>query len=158
MGSGKTTVGRLLADELGWSFADVDEDIEKEQGTSISEIFETRGEEHFRRLESAAIRQRVSMVERGRPHVVALGGGAFTIEENVTLLNANGVTLWLDCGLETARRRVESESHRPLARDPDRFAALYEARRASYRRAEFRVEAAADPAKVMAAILALPIF
>src|ERR1700683_3255811 len=66
MGSGKSAVGRLLADELGWSFADVDDDIEKEQGVSIADIFDTRGEEEFRRLEQEAIRKRAGGGENER--------------------------------------------------------------------------------------------
>jgi shikimate kinase len=158
MGSGKSTIGRLLADELGWNFADTDEDIETCEGATIIEIFEKRGEVEFRRIESEAIRKRVAMVERGRPHVLALGGGAFTIEANVRLLNDNGVTLWLDCPLDVVRSRVAGERHRPLARDPERFAVLYRERRASYGKADFRVEAAGDAPTVVASILNLPIF
>jgi shikimate kinase len=86
MASGKTTVGRMLADELGWSFADVDQDIEAAQGRAIAEIFDTAGEEDFREIEHAAIRKRVGEVERGKPMVVALGGGAFAQEANHALL------------------------------------------------------------------------
>src|ERR1700680_778109 len=82
MASGKTTIGRLLADELGWSFADLDQDIETEQKVSVGEIFEQRGEDEFRRLEKEAVRRRVGDVERGKPTVVALGGGAFNDEGN----------------------------------------------------------------------------
>jgi len=74
MASGKTTIGRLLADELGWAFADLDEDIEAQQGRSIAEIFDSDGEEEFRTIERAAIRKRVVEVERGKPMVLALGG------------------------------------------------------------------------------------
>src|SRR5690242_496565 len=90
MASGKTTVGRLLADELGWSFADVDEDIEAARGRSIAEIFDHDGEDQFRKIEQAAIGQRVCEVERGKPMVVALGGGAFAQEANHALLEENG--------------------------------------------------------------------
>ena len=57
MGSGKSAVGRLLADELGWSFADIDEDIEQAHGISIAEIFDTRGEQEFRGMEQEALRK-----------------------------------------------------------------------------------------------------
>ncbi len=158
MGSGKSTIGRLLADELGWNFADTDEDIEAGEQVTIFDIFEQRGEAEFRRIESEAIRKRVGMVERGRPHVVALGGGAFTIDANVRLLGENGVTVWLDCPLDLVKRRIEGQTHRPLARDPERFAALYRERRASYGKADFRVEAGDDAAAVVTTILTLPIF
>ena len=96
MASGKTTIGRLLADELGWEFADLDEDIVAAQGAEIVEIFDSSGEEEFRKAEHAAIRKRVSQIERGKPMVVALGGGAFISEDIQTYLIENGITIWLD--------------------------------------------------------------
>src|ERR1051326_2637431 len=140
MASGKTTIGRLLADELGWSFADVDEEIEAEQGTTIAEIFDTRGEEEFRRIETAAIQKRIRLIERGRPMVVALGGGAFAQHRNFELLENNGISVWLDCPFSIVSELVTRASHRPLARDPERFRELYDMRRSAYERADFRIE------------------
>ncbi len=157
MGAGKSTVGRLLAERLGWSFSDIDTEIERAEKTTIMEIFAAQGEENFRRLETEMIRQHVRCVECGKPAVLALGGGAFTIEQNRDLLKQNGVTIWLDCPLETAARRVAAASHRPLARDPQQFAALYEARRQFYAMADIRIEIDCDePAKVVDAILSHP--
>ena len=159
MGSGKSAIGRLLADELGWSFADVDDDIEKEQGVSIAEIFDTRGEEEFRRLEHEALRKRVRDVEHGRPLVLALGGGTFINPANRGLLEERGVTLWLDCSFPRICSRLEGQTHRPLARHPDKFRQLYDDRRDAYSQAEFRIEADTDDAAaVVAEILKLPIF
>lgn len=159
MGCGKTTVGRQLAESLGWRFVDVDDDIEAAEGCTISCIFESRGEQEFRRIETEAIRKRVREIRCGSPMVLALGGGAFVQQANYEMLEENGVSIWLDCPFEVLKRRVERETHRPLARDPEKFKALYEERRPYYSRADFRVEATGDdPAEAVEAVLALPIF
>ncbi len=159
MGCGKTTIGRLLAEKLGWRFADIDHDVENQAGRSIGEIFDQQGEEEFRRMEHAALADRVQMIEQGRPTVIALGGGAFVRDENFELISDNGISIWLDCPLEILRERVAKESHRPLARSPEKFAELYTARRDSYQRANFRIPVEGDdPDPVVQQMLALPIF
>ncbi|MDP8979492.1 MAG: shikimate kinase [Acidobacteriota bacterium] len=159
MGSGKTTVGGGLAWELGWSFADIDEDIEAVQGISIAQIFETRGEGEFRRIEAAAIQERVRSIERGKPTVVALGGGAYVQEENASLIQENGITIWLDCPLDLLKQRIGDSSNRPLARDPASLEELYRLRAPLYARADFRIEITGDDAaETVSRILALPIF
>jgi|HubBroStandDraft_5_1064220.scaffolds.fasta_scaffold134557_2 shikimate kinase len=159
MGSGKTAVGRLLADELGWSFADIDADIESAQGITITEIFDTRGEEEFRRIEQEALRKRVREVEFGKPTVMALGGGAFIDPSNRKLLEERGVTVWLDCPFPRICARMEGQTHRPLARDPEKFQRLFDDRRDLYRHAEHHIHADTDDAAaIVAEILKLPIF
>jgi len=159
MGSGKSTVGRLLAEQIGWHFVDIDAEIEAAEGVSITEIFEKRGEAEFRRLERETMRQHVSAIECGRPAVLALGGGAIMAPENFALIENNGITIWLDCPFETVRRRVEQATHRPLARDPVSFRQLYESRRESYARADYRIPIESDePAATVAAVLRLPLF
>lgn len=159
MGCGKSTVGRALAERLGWRFHDIDEQIEAEQGVTISEIFETRGEAEFRRIEADAILRAVRAIECGRPAVVALGGGAFAQENNRAVLVENGFTIWLDCPFEIVQRRVAGAEHRPLARDEKKFAELYRTRRDAYSRAEHRIAIESDdPSGAVEAILALPIF
>jgi shikimate kinase len=158
MGAGKSTVGRHLAHRLGWSFFDLDEEIEAAEKTSIADIFQSRGEVEFRRIESDMLRQHVRWIERGRPAVIALGGGAFTIPENRELLANNGVSVWLDCPLETVVRRVAGATHRPLARDPEAFTVLYRNRRECYAQADVHVAVESDdPEVTAAAILAHPI-
>ena len=68
MGCGKTTIGRLAAARLGWSFADLDDDIEAAEGATISEIFAKRGEAEFRRIEAEALRARVCEIATRPPH------------------------------------------------------------------------------------------
>jgi shikimate kinase len=159
MASGKTTVGRMLAAHIGWSFADLDEDIEQRAQQSIPQIFEDRGEAEFRRIEHESIRHRVRSVERGLPLVLALGGGAFVQPENASLLANNGITVWLDCPLGLIENRVKHTSHRPLARDTAQMRLLYESRRELYSVADFRIDAChEDPRDNLNAVLALPIF
>lgn len=159
MASGKTTIGRLLAERLGWQFVDLDEEIEAQQGASIARIFDKHGEHEFRRIENEAIRARVCLIERGAPTVVALGGGSFAQPANLDLLENNGVTIWLDCPFETVRHRVGQTSHRPLARDPQRFEELYHARRPAYARADYCIQVESDdPSVAVEAVLNLPMF
>ena len=159
MGSGKSTIGRALADELGWHFLDLDEEIERREGVTIASIFDTCGEEAFRRIESDVLAHCVQAVQSGRPQVISLGGGAFLNEENFALASNNGITVWLDCPLEIIERRVAMADHRPLARDPEKLRELFELRREGYARADYRVEVRSDDAAAaVAQILALPLF
>jgi shikimate kinase len=154
MGSGKSTIGRLLAGRLGWSFFDIDEEIEAAAKMTIAEIFAARGEPAFRRIEARIIRRRVGAIGRGRAAVLALGGGAFAEPANRELLMNNGITVWLDCPFDIVKRRVAQASHRPLARDAEKFAALYESRREVYGLADARIPSEGDdPAAAVEAIL-----
>jgi len=156
MGCGKSTVGHALAEELGWHFLDLDTEIERAEGITIAEIFDTRGEPEFRLIESAALTRCVRTVQTGRPQVVSLGGGALVKEENFQLVSNNGVTIWLDCPFETIEKRVAAAAHRPLARDPERLRELFEHRREAYARAEYRIDSAGDDAAIaVTQILAL---
>jgi shikimate kinase len=158
MGSGKSTIGRLLAHRLGWSFFDTDEEIERAEQTAIAQIFEHRGEPEFRRIESAILHQHVAWIERGRPSVLALGGGAFIQPENRKALENNGVTVWLDCPFETAARRVAQASHRPLAHKHDELAELYHTRLEVYRLADVHIAVTSDEAdETVEAILGHPL-
>jgi shikimate kinase len=159
MASGKSTVGRHLARRCGWSFFDLDSEIEAAEKMTIADIFAGRGEAEFRRIESEMLHSHVRWIERGRPAVLALGGGAFTVEANRELLADHGISVWLDCPFEVVRRRV-AEQHgpiRPLAQDPEKFAALYDARRAHYQLADARVDIVSDdPEATVSAILSHP--
>jgi len=158
MAAGKTTVGRHLAHSLGWNFFDTDQEIERAEGCTIADLFDQRGEAEFRRIESAIVRQHVGWIERGRPAVLALGGGAFADPANRQFLEPNGITIWLDCPFATVQRRVAQNPDRPLARDPARFAALFESRREAYRLANVHVTIESDdPEVTVAAILQHPV-
>jgi shikimate kinase len=158
MGSGKSTIGRALAHRLGWSFFDIDDEIEAAEKVTIAELFDSRGEAEFRRIEGDILRLHVRYIERGRPAVLALGGGTFIEPANRDLVAGNGIAIWLDCPFETVQRRVGHATHRPLARDPEKFAALYHHRRETYALADMHIPVDCDdPAVAVEAILAHPL-
>jgi shikimate kinase len=156
MGSGKSTVGALLAQELGWAFADLDSIIEAGQSATIRDIFERMGEPFFRQIERAALTE----VSKTEPTVVALGGGTFAQEPNVELIrDAGGTTVWLDCPVEELRRRCAKINNRPLFRDAETFAQLLGQRLPYYQLAEYRVSTnGRDPREVVEQILRLELF
>lgn len=113
-GSGKTTVGKYLADEFSYAFIDLDDQIENTVGKSVTEIFEEEGEARFRLLEKDALRDTPN-----ENVVVSTGGGAPIFHENMGWMNANGFTVFLNPSLEEIIGRIHMETHRPLlAEDP----------------------------------------
>ena len=115
MGSGKTTVGRILADALGCPFLDLDEMIVKKAGKSIPDIFAQDGEPAFRQLEARLLRQTVEKYG-GSTAVLSLGGGAVTTAASATLLHEKTVCIYLRATLDTLMDRLAGETAgRPLA-------------------------------------------
>jgi shikimate kinase len=109
MGAGKTTVGRLLAKRWGVPFRDTDDEVERAEGRTVSDIFVDSGEEHFRALERAA----VGRVLAEHPGVLAVGGGAVMAEETRRALTGRQV-VFLRVGLTDAAARVGLGASRPL--------------------------------------------
>jgi len=153
MGSGKTTVGPLVAARLGWSFVDVDDVIEAEAGATIAELFARHGEAAFRDREHAAI----ARLAAGDALVLALGGGA--IEHPATralLLTAPGTLLvHLEVELATTLARCQgTEQTRPVLADQANLASRYQRRLPLYRTAHISISVdALTPQQVMEAIL-----
>jgi shikimate kinase len=161
MGCGKTTVGRLLAQQVAWSFVDLDNLIEQAEGKSIAEIFSLAGEVAFRRREQELLRRIIQERPQAGGRVVALGGGTFAQPANLQLLeDAQAITIWLECPIEVLLMRCALISNRPLFRDEASFRRLYEERLPFYHQARFTVQAGppGDPMRVVQQILALPIF
>jgi shikimate kinase len=138
MGSGKTTVGPLVAGRLGWSFVDVDDVIEAEAGVTIAELFARHGEAQFRDREHATI----ARLAAGDALVLALGGGA--IEHSATrevLLGASGTLLvHLEVELATTLARCHGTEHlRPILADKANLASRYWRRLPLYRTAHVSI-------------------
>jgi len=155
MGSGKTTVGTLLARQLAWRFVDLDDRIEEAAGLRIPEMFERLGEPAFRQLEADQLRSILGRaLEHNESVVLALGGGTYAQTGAPEFLRAAGVpVIWLDAPPEVLLARCMTMTGRPLFRDEPSFRALYAQRLPSYQQAEHRVDSSADPARVVAEIL-----
>jgi shikimate kinase len=137
MAAGKSTVARALGRRLDWRVVDIDEVVEKRERLSVSDIFARHGEPYFRMAERAALTEQI-----GVPHlVVATGGGTFAEPQNRAMINADGLSIWLDIPLERALARVPADGRRPLAADREAFERLYHARRTAYQQAHIRVDA-----------------
>jgi len=138
MGSGKTTVGRLVADRLGWRLIDTDRLIVERTGTPIPALFQEKGETFFRRLEKEAL---LELKDKERI-VVATGGGIILDAENRSLLKETGLVIYLKTAPAVLATRVGRGEGRPLlmGRDPVlALTALLEAREAFYRQADLVV-------------------
>ena len=146
MGSGKTSVGRLLARRLGYGFEDMDRRIAERAGRTIAEIFRDEGEEAFRAMEH----EESLAVSRLRGRVVAAGGGAFARPETRALLQQGALTVWLRCDLERILTRVPADGSRPLAGNRDIMRALLAEREPSYRMADVVVDASAGTPREVA--------
>lgn len=136
MGAGKTTVGRRLAHRLGYRFEDMDRRIEEREGRTVARLFEERGEAAFRELE----REEARTVAALSNVVVATGGGAFAQEATRALLRQGALTVWLECSLEAALRRVRPDGVRPLAGNREIMRTLLAEREPSYRLADVTVD------------------
>ncbi len=131
MGSGKSSVGRILSSTTGFALVDTDDLVVREAGQSIPDLFRQHGEEHFRKLESRVLQQLVGRIGL----VVATGGGIITSAENRQLLPQIGPVVWLDASPDHLYQRVK-HSKRPLLQTPDprrTLEELYRAREPLYR-------------------------
>jgi shikimate kinase len=155
MGSGKSTVGTLLARQLAWRFVDLDDRIEAAAGLPISQIFERFGEPAFRQIEADQLRAILGRAsEFHESLVVGLGGGTYAQQGAPEFLRASGVpVIWLDAPVDVLLARCMTMNGRPLFRDEASFRALHAQRLPSYQLADMRVESSGEPSEVVAEIL-----
>jgi shikimate kinase len=150
-GSGKSTVGALVARALGRDFVDVDRAVERNAGKTVSAVFERDGEAAFRELERAAI---VQALAAPKASVISLGGGA--LENDDTLADARGqMLIWLRATVPTLATRLAGNGDRPLLTgDPlAKLQALSAAREPRYRQAHLTIDASLAPKGVAASVL-----
>lgn len=110
-GAGKSTIGKQLANTLMLTFIDLDKEIEKAEGASVSELFSEKGETYFRQAEAKHMRE---ISHSRHSFVMATGGGAPCFHDSMALMKEAGVVLFLDVDIETLQQRVKKSTDRPL--------------------------------------------
>lgn len=117
MGVGKSTLGAKLADALGYYFVDSDQEIEDREKRTISEIFATNGEKHFRVIEKKLIEE---IVLRDENIVLSLGGGAYMNEESRKILRERCLVVWISAPINVILHRIGHKNNRPLLNNADK--------------------------------------
>lgn len=137
MGTGKTTIGRVLAQRLGFSFADTDDLIIEKAGKSINDIFKQDGEEIFRDIESECILS----LENCKNIVIATGGGAVLRESNITALRKNGIIFNLTASNKTILHNISLSDQRPLVNNSNSKDIIkrFESRKPYYNNCDFKI-------------------
>ena len=115
MGSGKTSTGRMLAKEMGYAFADTDEEVTKRTGVSIAYIFDVEGEEGFRKRECLALKECLN----DNNTILSTGGGIVLSKENRDLLQDRGKVVYLQTSIRSQVKRTASTNNRPLLQNND---------------------------------------
>ena len=148
MGSGKSTIGKQLAERLGMRFIDTDTYIEQKEGMTISKIFEEKGEEYFRELELKVCEEISSL----KVTVVSTGGGTLLKDANVKAIKKNGTVFLLNVSSNTVLMRLKNDSTRPLLQRADKEKAvktLLSQRIPLYNRAaDYVIDAEDSPRKI----------
>ncbi|MDP5273308.1 shikimate kinase [Chengkuizengella axinellae] len=141
MGTGKSTVGKKLSSKLGWGFVDTDDWIEKREHLSIPEIFSTKGEVYFRKVEAEVIQE----VMASEHQVIATGGGAVLSLHNRSRMLSQGTVIQLKADADTIIKRVEKDTHRPLLQGniKDKVYEIMEKRKYAYEFADIILDTSA---------------
>ncbi len=114
MGSGKTTLGKILSEKTNVSAIDIDELIEQNENSTITDIFKTQGEEYFRKIEAKTIKE---LINSTNPQILSLGGGTFENEQTRELLLNNSVVIYLETTPVEILNRIQKTNNRPLLKN-----------------------------------------
>jgi shikimate kinase len=146
MGAGKSTIGPILANTIGWKFYDLDKVIEKEEGKKVREIFEEKGEEYFRRTEADVL----AKLSAGKNIIISLGGGTLANDENLNFIRRKGKIIYLKVSPEEAYKRLRFKRDRPVLNIRngeftkeeliDRINSIYEQRKKYYEKADLTID------------------
>lgn len=113
MTSGKSTLGKILANVIGWNFYDLDKEIEKDEKMKITQIFETKGEKYFREVEA----DKLKFFSQESNVIISLGGGTIVSESNCKFINENGKLIYLRVSPEIIYTRIKKKTDRPLFKE-----------------------------------------
>ena len=149
MGSGKTSVGKELAKKLNVTFIDIDQEIEKKYQMSIPEIFQTKGEGFFRKIEENMSCELI----KGKPCVISLGGGAFLNKKIRRKIKINAISIWINAGLDKIYQRLSrSKNKRPLLNYKNlkkSIKEIYDKRKPIYKKADYKIQIKSDNKKII---------
>lgn len=152
MGSGKSTIAKLLSDRLGFQMIDTDALIVKKENLSINEIFQNNGEEYFRNIESKILSE-VLLVDNS---IISTGGGIVKSNDNILILKEKSVVFYLKADENILYERVKNNKERPLLNTEDMFLkikTLLSERKEKYELAHYVIDANQEPSKIVNEII-----
>lgn len=152
MGCGKTTIGKLLACYTGYSFIDIDELIVQQEGLSIPQIFEVKGEDYFRSVETQILE---SVLQKDN-QIISTGGGIVKLEQNINILKDKSNVFYLMANVDVLYDRVKEDTNRPLLKSDNiklKIETLLSERCSLYQRAHFIIDADKTPEYVVTQII-----
>ena len=151
MGSGKTTIGKLLSKELNFDFLDTDKILELKEQMSCKEIFKKKGENYFRTMEMQLLPSL-----KNTNTVIATGGGFPIYNDNFKKLNSIGTTIYLKTSAEELNRRTKIKSHRPLIKNKDSIREILYFRNSAYQKSRFTISTDfKSPQEIAATIISI---
>ncbi len=138
MGSGKSTIGKIIADKINYKFIDTDQEIEKVEEISIKSIFELKGEGYFRIIEENLIKE----IVKNDKLVISLGGGSFLNANTKKLIQKKSISFWLNWNYQTIISRIAFNKKRPLIKNLDRkdLISMMKDRAMVYKDAHFKID------------------